>query len=49
MPRLGEPVEPAHVDRVTPWWRAVDAPHRADVPEEPPAMTVPKSMPWPLD
>jgi L-ascorbate metabolism protein UlaG (beta-lactamase superfamily) len=23
MPRLGVPVEPAHVDRVTPWWRDV--------------------------
>ena len=25
MPRLGEPVEPAHAPDVTPWWRAVDA------------------------
>jgi L-ascorbate metabolism protein UlaG (beta-lactamase superfamily) len=49
MPRLGEPVEPAHAEQVTPWWRAVDAPQRADAPEEPPAITVPKSMPWPLD
>jgi len=24
MPRLGEPVEPAHVERVSPWWRAVE-------------------------
>ena len=24
MPRLGEAVEPAHDERVTPWWRAVD-------------------------
>src|SRR6266576_2077241 len=24
MPRLGEAVEPAHADVVTPWWRAVD-------------------------
>jgi L-ascorbate metabolism protein UlaG (beta-lactamase superfamily) len=49
MPRLGEPVEPAHADRVTPWWRVVDKPRRSEVPVEPPAMTVPKSMPWPLD
>ncbi|MGH8821143.1 MAG: MBL fold metallo-hydrolase, partial [Rhodoferax sp.] len=26
MPRLGEPVEPAQVDGVRPWWRAVDEP-----------------------
>jgi L-ascorbate metabolism protein UlaG (beta-lactamase superfamily) len=25
MPRLGEPVEPAHTERVEPWWRAVAA------------------------
>src|SRR5258708_7593805 len=24
MPRLGEPVEPAHADGVKPWWRVVD-------------------------
>ena len=49
MPRLGEPVEPAQVDGVTPWWRAVDAPKTGEVPAEPPAMTMPKSMPWPID
>lgn len=49
MPRLGEPVEPAHAGSVDPWWRAVDAAVPAP---EPPALvtaTVPKSMPWPLD
>ena len=25
MPLLGEPVEPVHAERVSPWWRAVDA------------------------
>jgi L-ascorbate metabolism protein UlaG (beta-lactamase superfamily) len=25
MPRLGEPVEPSHVDRVDPWWRGLDS------------------------
>jgi L-ascorbate metabolism protein UlaG (beta-lactamase superfamily) len=51
MPRLGEAVEPSRAERVTPWWRAVDAraapaaPAAAPVPE--PAL--PKSMPWPLD
>jgi hypothetical protein len=53
MPRLGEPVEPAHADIVTPWWRAVDAPHPGELrpaPEPAPeAMTLPKSLPWPVD
>ena len=49
MPRLGEPFEPARAERVTPWWRVVDAPQRSDAPEGVPVVTVPKSMPWPLD
>ena len=53
MPRLGEAVEPARADGVTPWWRAVDAAGRgkaAPEPEpEPEPMTLPKSMPWPVD
>ncbi|MGH8820554.1 MAG: MBL fold metallo-hydrolase, partial [Rhodoferax sp.] len=53
MPRLGEPVEPAQVDGVRPWWRAVDEPQSQPAPVEPPAespaMTLPKAMPWPLD
>jgi L-ascorbate metabolism protein UlaG (beta-lactamase superfamily) len=49
MPRLGEPVEPAHVDRVTPWWRTVDMPRRNQVAAEPQATTLPEAMPWPLD
>ena len=48
MPRLGEPVEPVQVDRVVPWWRAVDV-----LREKPPAeslpMTLTKSTPWPID
>jgi len=49
MPRLGEPIEPAHAEHVTPWWREVD--HvPASVSTVPPApMTLSKSMPWPLD
>jgi len=46
MPRLGEPVEPAHAERVTPWWRGVDA--VVNMPE-PAATTLPKAMPWPID
>ena len=55
MPRLGEPVEPARVEQVTPWWRAADAKAEsrsepAVAPAEPPAeIPLPKAMPWPLD
>jgi hypothetical protein len=47
MPRLGEPIEPAHAERVEPWWRRVDSlsvESKADAPT-----TLPKAMPWPLD
>jgi hypothetical protein len=47
MPRLGEPIEPAHAQRVEPWWRAVDA--SPQKPDAPAALTLPKAMPWPLD
>src|SRR5262245_59000877 len=50
MPRLGEPVEPAHAREATPWWRTSDL--REPGPRQPaetPAMTLPKSVPWPLD
>ena len=49
MPRLGEAVEPAHAERVTPWWRSVDASVKKVKIGEPDAMTLPKSMPWPID
>ena len=50
MPGLGEAVEPAHAERVTPWWRAVDAVTLKTRPTpEPVAETLPKSVPWPLD
>jgi L-ascorbate metabolism protein UlaG (beta-lactamase superfamily) len=49
MPRLGEPIEPDHADRVTPWWRVVDTPQPSKSVERQPAMRLPKSMPWPLD
>jgi len=49
MPRLGEPVEPAHAQPVQPWWRGVDAgATAAPAAAEAPA-TLPKTMPWPLD
>jgi hypothetical protein len=53
MPRLGEPVEPAHGQDVVPWWRDVDraddAAAREPEPDTPAAATLPKAMPWPID
>jgi len=50
MPRLGEPVEPAHAESVEPWWRGVDtvvAPAARSL--EPAETTLAKAMPWPID
>jgi L-ascorbate metabolism protein UlaG (beta-lactamase superfamily) len=56
MPRLGEPVEPDHVERVSPWWRAVERRTQREVgvearerSQEPSETTAPKSLPWPID
>jgi len=50
MPRLGEPVEPAHGLDLKPWWRAAGTLKSKRPPVEPAEVTtVPKSMPWPLD
>jgi len=52
MPRLGEAVEPAHVDGVTPWWRGVDTPERMPLTPEQAEAEVrrwPKAVPWPAD
>ena len=49
MPRLGEAIEPAHEHKLVPWWRDVDhagVSHRAERLHE---MTMPKTVPWPLD
>jgi len=35
MPRLGALVEPSHVERVSPWWRAVERQAPAVTVEEP--------------
>lgn len=47
MPRLGEAVEPAHLEAVVPWWRGLDEgvpPARtAEAP------TIARALPWPLD
>jgi L-ascorbate metabolism protein UlaG (beta-lactamase superfamily) len=52
MPRLGEPVEPAHAAEPHPWWRAAEstaAPGQAAVTGAGEPVKVPRSMPWPLD
>jgi L-ascorbate metabolism protein UlaG (beta-lactamase superfamily) len=56
MPRLGEPIEPAHVERVSPWWRAVERrKQRAPVAaqhvsiQEPSETRATRSLPWPFD
>ena len=49
MPRLGEPVEPAHEHHVTPWWRGVDLRKPQRPPAATPVVKLPKAMPWPFD
>jgi hypothetical protein len=49
MPRLGEAVEPAHEHALLPWWRSVDALQDVERAADPTPMTLPKSMPWPVD
>jgi L-ascorbate metabolism protein UlaG (beta-lactamase superfamily) len=46
MPRLGAPIEPAHTERVDPWWRGVETQLRSPD-TEPPAGA--KAVSWPLD
>jgi L-ascorbate metabolism protein UlaG (beta-lactamase superfamily) len=48
MPRLGEPVEPAHEHRLAAWWRGVDVGPAAQ-PAMPLPLKLPRSFPWPLD
>ena len=47
MPRLGEAVEPAHLDAVVPWWRGLDHGSPTARPMEVPALQ--RELPWPLD
>jgi L-ascorbate metabolism protein UlaG (beta-lactamase superfamily) len=49
MPQLGQAFEPARGLELTPWWRAVDRHEPSSAAVQSPAMTVPKSLPWPFD
>ena len=49
MPRLGEPVEPAHGVSLEPWWRVANTAGRHKGRASDLTATVPKSMPWPID
>lgn len=55
MPRLGEAVEPAQAETVSPWWRAAAAPGPRAAPPAaaptpaPASERVPRRLPWPLD
>jgi L-ascorbate metabolism protein UlaG (beta-lactamase superfamily) len=47
MPRLGEAVQPQHGAPLGPWWR--DKRSAAAAAALPPPVSLPKSIPWPLD
>ena len=52
MPHLGEAVEPARVESVVPWWRAVADPSAiaSEPPAEPePSPPLPSGLSWPID
>jgi len=49
MPLLGQPAEPANADAVEHWWRAVDSSTVKLAPGKEGEVTLPPSVPWPLD
>jgi L-ascorbate metabolism protein UlaG (beta-lactamase superfamily) len=49
MPRLGEAIEPALVDTVSPWWRNVETSPAPPSDPENESVAMPETMPWPLD
>jgi L-ascorbate metabolism protein UlaG (beta-lactamase superfamily) len=49
MPLLGQPVEPAHAEVVKPWWREVENTIVKPTSETEGEITLPASVPWPLD
>ena len=48
MPRLGEAVEPGHLEAVVPWWRGVGS-GGGEAPPATQASTLQRDLPWPLD
>ncbi len=49
MPRLGEPVEPSHGERIDCWWRGVDTIAQPPQVAAPEPLTLAKPMSWPID
>lgn len=49
MPLLGQPAEPAHAETVEPWWREIDGDPVKPAPDNEGDLTLPASVPWPLD
>ena len=51
LPQLGAPVEPARGPLLQPWWHAAHVPGKGEPKAVPPeeAVSMPKSVPWPLD
>lgn len=49
MPKLGEPIEPSHVEIVDPWWRPLAASGRGDHELEAPSLPPSDQVPFPMD
>jgi L-ascorbate metabolism protein UlaG (beta-lactamase superfamily) len=49
MPRLGEAIEPAHAESVTPWWRSAGIGIRRSRRDVQADISLPTSVPWPMD
>lgn len=49
MPLLRQPVEPAHVDVVRPWWREIDTTSEKAAMQKIGEAGLPTVAPWPLD
>jgi L-ascorbate metabolism protein UlaG (beta-lactamase superfamily) len=49
MPRLGQPIEPAHVELVDPWWRPLAARAEAPAQEAEEEPKLPAEMSFPID
>jgi len=49
MPMLGQPIEPVHIERITPWWRDVDVVGERPSKETEGEVQLPHSVSWPMD